>query len=162
MAIRLRTLWNGPMIARDRPRRHPTNFHLSPRRRDRIGQDFRTLFKAGFAGHQDRHVGAGQYRLRHASGHPVSQPAMGIRTHDEEVSADLSGFVEKDLADRAMIRRQSFYLCVHIMPGEIGPRRVTLGGQLCVSPQRSARDRRDLRKEHDPQPSQGLFRVAVR
>ena len=65
MAIRRRTLWNGRMIARPRPRRHPTKFHLSPRRRDRIGQDFCTPSLASSAG-----LELGRQRLTYFCGSP--------------------------------------------------------------------------------------------
>jgi hypothetical protein len=41
MASRLKTLWNGRMIAHPR-RCHPMKFHLSPRGRDESGHNYRT------------------------------------------------------------------------------------------------------------------------
>lgn len=56
MASRLRTLWNGRMIAHPR-RCHPMKFHLSPRDRDESGHDFRTPIYGWFTeGFDTRHI----------------------------------------------------------------------------------------------------------
>lgn len=66
-----------------------------------------------------RQVGILQHMAGHTAQDQFAQTAMGIGPHHQQISANPFGFLQQDLADKSVIRRDFDDFRMHFMPGKI-------------------------------------------